>query len=109
GNALLDQEDYQSRLRHVHLIRHNGDFVAAVSHELRTPRTAMLGSVQTLNRLEDRLDEDRRRQLLRMATDQGKRLKRLIEELLLVAAAEHAGIECTRELVDVRSLLLDVR
>src|SRR5207302_272923 len=43
------------------------------------------------------------------ATDQGKRLKRLIEELLLVAAAEHAGIECARELVDVRSVLLDVK
>ena len=109
GNARLYDEVEEALQHQVDLNRQKGDFVAAVSHELRTPLTAMLGSVQTLGRLDARLDDDRRRQLLTMATDQGKRLKRLIEELLLVAAAEDAGVECTREAVDVRSLLLDVR
>jgi signal transduction histidine kinase len=47
--------------------------------------------------------------MLVMAKDQGTRLKRLIEELLTVAAAEHTGMDVRHELVDIRRLLLDVR
>jgi signal transduction histidine kinase len=60
-------------------------------------------------RLEERLDADGRHKMLVMAKDQGMRLKRLIEELLTVAAAEHTGMDVRHELVDVRRLLVDVR
>jgi signal transduction histidine kinase len=109
GNARLLGEVEEALRQQVDLNRQKGDFVAAVSHELRTPLTAMLGSVGTMLRLEERLDGDGRRKMLVMAKDQGTRLKRLIEELLTVAAAEHTGMDVRHELVDVRRLLVDVR
>jgi signal transduction histidine kinase len=109
GNARLLGEVEEALRQQVDLNRQKGDFVAAVSHELRTPLTAMLGSVGTMMRLEERLDADGRHKMLVMAKDQGMRLKRLIEELLTVAAAEHAGMDVRHELVDVRRLLVDVR
>ena len=109
GNARLLGEVEEALRQQVDLNRQKGDFVAAVSHELRTPLTAMLGSVGTMIRLEDRLDADGRHKMLVMAKDQGSRLKRLIEELLTVAAAEHTGMDVRHELVDVRRLLVDVR
>ena len=109
GNARLLTEVEEALRQQVDLNRQKGDFVAAVSHELRTPLTSMLASVGTILRLDDRLDGERRNRMLEMAKDQGLRLKRLIEELLTVAAAEHTGMEVRDELVDVHRLLSDVR
>jgi signal transduction histidine kinase len=109
GNGRLYGE-VEDALRHqLDLNRQKTDFVAAVSHELRTPLTSMLGSVQTLQRLGTRATDDRRDWLLDMTNRQGLRLKRLIEELLLVASAEQSGISCKQELVDMAALLDDVR
>jgi signal transduction histidine kinase len=106
GQLYAEVED---AFRHqVDLNRQKSDFVAAVSHELRTPLTTMLGSVQTLQRLGARADDERREQLLEMTARQGKRLKRLIEELLLVAASEQSGIKCKQDPVDVAALLREV-
>jgi len=64
--------------------------VATVSHELRTPVAAIIGTIETVSRLGDRLDDERRASLLAGAVDYGERLSRVIEELLLVAAAEQS-------------------
>jgi signal transduction histidine kinase len=107
GQLYAEVED---AFRHqVDLNRQKSDFVAAVSHELRTPLTTMLGSVQTLQRLGARADDERRQRLLEMTARQGQRLKRLIEELLLVAASEQSGITCKQDPVDVAALLHEVR
>lgn len=109
GNGRLYGE-VEDALRHqLDLNRQKTDFVAAVSHELRTPLTSMIGSVQTLQRLGSRATDDRREWLLDMTNRQGQRLKRLIEELLLVASAEQSGINCNHELVEIGALLDDVR
>ncbi len=109
GNGRLYGE-VEDALRHqMDLNRQKTDFVAAVSHELRTPLTSMLGSVQTLQRLGSRATDERRDWLLEMTNRQGLRLKRLIEELLLVASAEQSGINCKHELVDVGALIEDIR
>ena len=77
-------------MRHqVDLNRQKDEFLAAVSHELRTPLASMLGSVETLRRLDGRLDAEARDRFFGIALRQGKRLQRLIEELLLTAAVEH--------------------
>jgi signal transduction histidine kinase len=78
-SALVDQLDANRR---------KDEFVATVSHELRTPLTVMLGTAQTLLRLDDRVGTEDRRSLLVTAVGQGKRLQVLIEDLLLVASAE---------------------
>lgn len=89
SNAALYAE-VETALRHqIDLNRQKAEFVAAVSHELRTPLASVLGSVQTIRRLGARLAPDDAEELLEAALSQGSRLRRLIEDLLLVAAAEH--------------------
>ncbi len=104
GNARLYEEVGEALRLQVDLTRQKTDFVAAVSHELRTPLAAMLGAVQTTLRLKDRISPEDRERFLRMSLDQGGRLKRLIEDLLLVAAAEHRNDVCVRMRVDVGAL-----
>jgi len=107
-NALLF-ERVEDALRHqVDLNRQKDEFLAAVSHELRTPLASMIGSVETLRSLEGRMDEDARSKFLAIASRQGKRLQRLIEELLLTAAVEHRQEAVVVEAVDVAALLDEV-
>lgn len=105
SNALLHEEREVALARQVDLNRQKSDFVAAVSHELRTPLAVMLGSVHTLERLDGRMTEEQRAQLFDMAVDQGGRLQKLIDELLLVAAAEHAQVQLQSERIEIEDLL----
>ncbi len=64
------------------------DFVAAVSHELRSPLTSIQGSLSTLLRRDGHLDAAVARSLLELADRQSRRLRRLIEDLLVVSMLE---------------------
>ncbi|MDP9387603.1 MAG: HAMP domain-containing histidine kinase, partial [Actinomycetota bacterium] len=108
ANALLYAEVEEALRHQVDVNRHKGEFLAAVSHELRTPLTSVLGAIGTLRRVGDRLDAARRDQLLGMALDQGARLNRLIEELLLVAAGERGGMVAAPTPVAVEPLVRSV-
>jgi signal transduction histidine kinase len=70
------------------LNRLKDDFVAVVSHELRTPLTSIQGYVKTLLLLSPELDPDQQRSFLEAADRQGERLRRLIEQLLVVSRLE---------------------
>jgi signal transduction histidine kinase len=108
SNALLHEEREIALARQLDLNRQKSDFVAAVSHELRTPLAVMLGSVHTLERLDGRMTPEQRIQLFDMTVDQGGRLQRLIDELLLVAAAEHADVQLDLAPVDLADLFASV-
>jgi len=90
ANARLFEEIEAAYLHQLDLNRQKGEFVATVSHELRTPVAAIIGTIETVARLGDRLDDERRAGLLAGAVGYGERLSRVIEELLLVAAAEQS-------------------
>jgi two-component system sensor histidine kinase KdpD len=105
SNALLHEERAIALARQIDLNRQKSDFVAAVSHELRTPLGVMLGSVHTLERLQGRITEAQREQLFDMTITQGARLQRLIDELLLVAAAEHSSVPVDEDIVEASELL----
>ena len=90
ANARLFEEVEAAYLHQLDLNRQKGEFVATVSHELRTPVAAFIGTIETVSRLGDRLDDERRASLLAGAVGYGERLSRVIEELLLVAAAEQS-------------------
>jgi signal transduction histidine kinase len=90
ANARLFEEIEAAYLHQLDLNRQKGEFVATVSHELRTPVAAIVGTIETVARLGDRLDDERRQSLLAGAVGYGERLSRVIEELLLVAAAEQS-------------------
>ncbi|WP_052667347.1 sensor histidine kinase [Nitriliruptor alkaliphilus] len=86
-------EDVQEALDHqVELNRQKGEFVAAVSHELRTPLASMIGAVQTVQRAHSRMTPEQLSDILALGSAQGARLRSLIEDLLLVAAAEHQAV-----------------
>lgn len=108
ANAVLFEEVDAALHREIALGQQKSEFVAAVSHELRTPLTTVIGAVATIQRLGDRLDQPTQDQLLTRALDQGARLRRLIDELLLVAAAEHSGLQADIAAVDVAHVVKDV-
>jgi signal transduction histidine kinase len=69
------------------------NLLAAVSHELRTPLAGVLGAVATLDQRGHLLTPELRRELVGMAARQGRRLKELIEDLLLAATLEQVPSE----------------
>lgn len=83
------------------LDRIKADFVSSISHELRTPLVAMQ---ETTNLL---LDEvlgplnERQRKLLVLNVDAGRRLSRMIGDLLDLSVVR-AGLECAEDLDLVR-------
>jgi signal transduction histidine kinase len=108
ANALMHEDLVTALALQVDLNRQKDDFIAAVSHELRTPLAVMLGSVHTLDRLDGRMPAAQRSQLFDMTVEQGGRLQRLIDELLLVAAAEHTNVPLERDSVDIAELLASI-
>ncbi|HEX2056933.1 MAG TPA: ATP-binding protein [Actinomycetota bacterium] len=64
------------------------DFVAAVSHELRTPLTSIQGYVKTLLRPNVEFSPEDQRSFIEAVDRQSERLRRLIEDLLVVSRVE---------------------
>jgi signal transduction histidine kinase len=108
ANALLYEEVEEALQHQIDLTRQKGEFLATVSHELRTPLTCVLGSISTLRRCRGRLDDGGVEKLLNTALEQGDRLKRLIEDLLQVASAEHGEMRLDRSTIDVPGLVAGV-
>ncbi|MDQ3982012.1 MAG: ATP-binding protein, partial [Actinomycetota bacterium] len=64
------------------------DFVAAVSHELRTPLTSIQGYIKTLLRPNVEFSPSDQRSFIEAVDRQSERLRRLIEDLLVVSRIE---------------------
>ena len=81
------------------------NLLATVSHELRTPLSGVLGAIATLEQRSHLLSPELRRELVAIAARQGKRLKELIEELLLAATLEQIPSQrATPQAVDAAEL-----
>lgn len=80
--------------------------VADVSHELRTPLTTIQGNLDLLRRgAAD--DPAMRGEALRAISDETARMRRLINDLLLLAQTD-AGLQLQRQPVELDTLLLEV-
>lgn len=64
------------------------DFVANVSHELKTPLTSITGFVETLI-LNENIDVENRNKFLGIIESESDRLKRLIDDILLLSFIEN--------------------
>ncbi|HXF35693.1 MAG TPA: ATP-binding protein, partial [Actinomycetota bacterium] len=104
-NARLIASLERSLQRLTELNRLKDDFVAVVSHELRTPLTSIQGYLKTLLQLGEELPEDQRRSFLQAADRQGDRLRRLIEQLLVVARLESGAERSTISWVSLPELV----
>ncbi|HZJ47737.1 MAG TPA: ATP-binding protein, partial [Acidimicrobiia bacterium] len=81
------------------------DFVSVVSHELRTPLTSIIGSLATLARPELLPANEMARDLLDSARSQADRLRRLIEDLLIVSRIEGKALPTQLEPLDLKALI----
>jgi K+-sensing histidine kinase KdpD len=77
------------------------EFFALVSHELRTPLTASKGFIGTVLNHWDKLDDEKRRELLGRASHNQDDLARLVDQLL-----DFARIDADRVKIDLRSCSL---
>ncbi len=84
GQVLLLAQDITERLRQERIRK---DFVANVSHELRTPLTVVSGFVENLQN-DPALDEPRLARPLELMAQQTARMRRIVEDLLLLARLE---------------------
>lgn len=85
------------------------DFVSVVSHELRTPLTSIIGSLDTVSRPELAPQSESANELLRSARRQAGRLRRLIEDLLMVSQVENRSLPHHPERVEIAQLLEETR
>jgi two-component system, OmpR family, phosphate regulon sensor histidine kinase PhoR len=84
SNVLLTIKDLTEAKK---LERMRADFIANASHELRTPLASMLGFIETLQG-PAREDRAAREKFLRIMAEQGRRMARLIEDLLSLSRIE---------------------
>jgi len=106
-NATLFAEAQQALAHQIDLNRQKTEFLANVSHELRTPLTFLIGMLSTFRSSGPQMTEEQRDRLLAMAGEQGERLRRLIEDLLVVAATEHGSLRIITAEVDVSQVVDD--
>ncbi|HEY1043848.1 MAG TPA: phosphate regulon sensor histidine kinase PhoR [Telluria sp.] len=83
------------------------DFIANASHELRTPLTVIVGFLEIASS-QAQLDPATRAAHLKLMTEQGHRMQRLIDDMLTLSRLESADYPLRPELVDMRSLVEDV-
>jgi two-component system phosphate regulon sensor histidine kinase PhoR len=83
------------------------DFIANASHELRTPLTVIVGFLEIASSEPD-LDAATRAAHLKLMTEQGRRMQRLIEDMLTLSRLESLDYPLRPERVDVRVLMNDI-
>ena len=83
------------------------DFVANVSHELRTPLTVLVGFLETVREL--KLDPQRSRDYLNLMAEQGRRMQRIIDDLLALSTLESAPEPPHDERIAIGALLERLR
>ena len=83
--SIINIEDITEKVK---LENMRSDFVANVSHELKTPLTSISGFVETL-RLNENIDNITRNRFLEIIESESDRLKRLIDDILLLSSIEN--------------------
>ena len=83
--SIINIEDITQKVK---LENMRSDFVANVSHELKTPLTSISGFVETL-KLNENIDVDTRNRFLGIIESESDRLKRLIDDILLLSFIEN--------------------
>jgi PAS domain S-box-containing protein len=80
------------------------EFVSQVSHELRTPLASIIGFAQTLLR-SPTIQPEKAQQFLTIILDDGRRLERLVEDLLDISRIESGKTNLLKQTLDVNGVL----
>jgi signal transduction histidine kinase len=103
-HALDGERAQNKRLRE--LDRLKDQFIATISHELRTPLTSIHGYLDLVLEGEAGDLTDEQRQFLSIVVRNSDRLRRLVNDLLVVSEAD-AGLELDLSDVDLRAIAQD--
>ena len=98
--AQLSKLEEQDRLRR--------ELVANVSHDLRTPLASMLGYLETLTLKKETLDNQSRDKYLKIVSQHGNRLSRLIDDLFELAKFDAKEITPKKEIFSFSEFISDV-
>jgi signal transduction histidine kinase len=79
------------------------EFISSISHELRTPLTAINGWSETLLAGEFAEDRESTQKGLSIIASEGKRLSKMVEELLEFSRIEDGRFTLNIELVDIQA------
>ena len=90
-------------LKQVNEFRSN--MVDTVSHEFRTPLTSILGYTTRLLRQDIQIDDETRQKSLKVIKKQSERLKRMIEDLLVIQDIEGARLNVNIVPVPVNTII----
>lgn len=93
--SYLQLKEQNVKLEQMNEFRSN--LIDTVSHELRTPLTSIQGYTSRLLRTDIQIDEETRQKSLRVIKRQSERLKRLIEDLLVIPDIERDRIRVSLE------------
>jgi signal transduction histidine kinase len=78
-------------------------FLADVSHELRTPLTTILGNLDLMRKM-GKLDTES----MEAITSETQRMKRLVQDILVLTQAESGNLPLGKEEVELDTLVLEV-
>ncbi|MDX6285823.1 MAG: hypothetical protein QOG53_1308 [Frankiales bacterium] len=84
------------------------EFIAVTAHDLRGPLTAILGMASTLSKRWPDLPTETRAQFLSTIERQGKRLARLIDDLLTASTIEAGALETVADVVPIRDAMAEL-
>ena len=104
-NILLYERERDAYLRMEELDRLKKDLFAWVSHDLRSPLTVIRGSAEVAHEYWDRLEENERRERLRVIVRQANRMDELLRRDLEVALIEAGELTCKSEPFDLGALV----
>jgi signal transduction histidine kinase len=79
--------------------------IDTVSHEFRTPLTSIQGYTSRLMRQDIEIDEETKQKSLRIIKKQSERLKRMIEDLLVIPDIEGARLNFNLKPVSICSMI----
>lgn len=81
------------------------NMIDTVSHELRTPLTSIQGYTSRLLRQDIEIDEETKQKSLKIIKKQAERLKRMIEDLLVIPDIEGARLNFDLKPVSINSII----
>ncbi len=81
------------------------NMVDTVSHEFRTPLTSIQGYTSRLLRQDIKIDEETRQKSLKIIKKQSERLKRMVEDLLVIPDIESARLNVNLQNIPVNSVI----
>lgn len=83
------------------------NMIDTVSHEFRTPLTSIQGYTSRLLRQDIQIDEETKQKSLKVIRRQAERLKRMVEDLLVIPDIEHESLNVNIEPISIPEIVQD--